>query len=134
MTETFTIGDLAREYGVTLRTLRFYEDKGLLHPKRQGLNRIYSRRDRARLHLALTGKRVGFSLVEIKQMLDLYDTKGGEEKQLRVALDKFSTQLDLLKLQKEETEKAIEELTELTKAVRKSLSERERQKKASAAA
>jgi DNA-binding transcriptional MerR regulator len=106
----FTIGDLAREFGVTLRTLRFYEDKGLLNPKREGLNRLYSRRDRARLKLVLMGKRVGFSLVEIKQMLDLYDVKDGQTLQLKVALDKFQAQIDVLEEQKREVETAIEEL------------------------
>ena len=106
----FTIGDLAREFGVTLRTLRFYEDKGLLNPKREGLNRLYSRRDRARLKLVLMGKRVGFSLVEIKQMLDLYDVKDGQTLQLKVALEKFQSQIDVLEEQKREVETAIEEL------------------------
>ena len=67
----FTIGDLAKEFGCTLRTLRFYEDKGLLNPKRDGLNRIYNRRDRARLKLVLMGKRVGFSLSEIREIIDM---------------------------------------------------------------
>ncbi len=110
---TFTIGDLAREFGVTLRALRFYEDKGLLSPRRQGLNRLYSRRDRARLKLVLLGKRIGFSLVEIREMLDLYDTKGGKMKQLRAALGKFEAQLDHLREQQREIEQAIEELTRL---------------------
>ncbi len=74
----FTIGDLAKEFGTTLRTLRFYEDKGLLNPKRDGMNRIYNRRDRARLKLVLMGKRVGFSLTEIRDMLDLYDLRDGQ--------------------------------------------------------
>lgn len=110
---TFTIGDLAREFGVTLRALRFYEDKGLLSPKRQGLNRLYSRRDRARLKLVLLGKRLGFSLIEIREVLDLYDTRGGKLKQLRVALAKFDSQLELLKQQKQDVERAIEELTQV---------------------
>ena len=79
----FTIGDLAREFDVTLRALRFYEDKGLLTPRRQGLQRLYDRRDRKRLKLILMGKRVGFSLGEIREMLDLYETPNGQVKQLR---------------------------------------------------
>ena len=94
MKSTFTIGDLSREFGVTLRTLRFYEDKQLLNPKRHGLNRLYSRRDRARLKLVLMGKKVGFSLTEIKDMLDLYDLKDGQVTQLKVALAKFDKQID----------------------------------------
>ena len=92
----FTIGDLAREFDVTLRALRFYEDKGLLTPRRQGLQRLYDRRDRKRLKLILMGKRVGFSLGEIREMLDLYETPNGQVKQLRVSLEKFGSQIELL--------------------------------------
>ena len=122
---TFTIGDLAREFGVTLRALRFYEDKGLLSPRRQGLNRLYSRRDRARLKLVLLGKRIGFSLVEIRELLDLYDAKGGKMKQLRVALGKFESQLDHLREQQREVEQAIEELTRLRDETQTLLRQRE---------
>lgn len=122
---TFTIGDLAREFGVTLRALRFYEDKGLLSPRRQGLNRLYSRRDRARLKLVLLGKRLGFSLIEIREMLGLYDTRGGKLKQLRVALAKFDSQLDLLREQKQDVERAIEELSQVRDETRVLLHERE---------
>lgn len=107
----FSIGDLAREFDVTLRALRFYEDRGLLSPQRDGLNRIYSRRDRARLKLILMGKRVGFSLVEIKEMLDLYDLKDGQLTQLKVAQKKFVEQLGNLEEQKRDVERAIAELT-----------------------
>ncbi|MCC2113902.1 MAG: MerR family DNA-binding transcriptional regulator, partial [Hyphomicrobiales bacterium] len=104
---TFTIGDLAREFGTTLRTLRFYEDKGLLHPKRDGQQRLYSRRDRARLNLILRGKRVGFSLNEIREMVDLYDLRDGQVTQLRVALSKFSEQIAVLEEQRRDIEQAI---------------------------
>jgi DNA-binding transcriptional MerR regulator len=110
MKTVFTIGDLAREFGVTLRTLRFYEDRHLLSPRRQGLTRLYSRRDRARLKLVLLGKKVGFSLVEIKEMIDLYDLKDGHVLQLKVALEKFGRQQDVLRRQKEDIEQAIAEL------------------------
>jgi len=110
MKTVFTIGDLSREFDVTLRTLRFYEDKHLLSPRRQGMNRLYSRRDRARLKLILLGKKVGFSLVEIKEMLDLYDLKDGHVLQLRVALEKFGRQQEVLRRQKEDIEQAMEEL------------------------
>jgi DNA-binding transcriptional MerR regulator len=110
MKTVFTIGDLAREFDVTLRTLRFYEDKHLLSPRRQGMNRLYSRRDRARLKLILLGKKVGFSLVEIKEMLDLYDLKDGHVLQLRVALEKFGRQREVLRRQKDDIEQAMEEL------------------------
>ncbi|WP_183856140.1 MerR family transcriptional regulator [Prosthecomicrobium pneumaticum] len=106
----FTIGDLAREFDVTLRTLRFYEDKGLLSPRREGLNRLYSRRDRSRLKLILMGKKVGFSLAEIKEMLDLYDLKDGQALQMRVALKKFQEQIGVLERQRQDIEQALEEL------------------------
>ena len=106
----FTIGELAREFGVSLRTIRFYEDKQLLQPRREGLARIYSRRDRARLKLILTGKKVGFSLGEIKTMLDVYDLRDGQADQLRTALDKFGHQIARLEAQRDEIERAIGEL------------------------
>jgi DNA-binding transcriptional MerR regulator len=76
--DIYSIGDLSREFGVTLRTLRFYEDKGLISPQRRGTTRLYNRRDRARLQLILRGKKVGFSLEDIKEMLDLYDLRDGQ--------------------------------------------------------
>jgi DNA-binding transcriptional MerR regulator len=125
MKTTFTIGDLSREFGVTLRTLRFYEDKGLLHPRRQGQSRLYSRRDRARLKLILMGKKVGFSLVDIREMLDLYDLKDGQVTQLRVALEKFGSQVAVLRQQKQDVEQAIDELTRTMEIVSGMLRERE---------
>ena len=122
---TYTIGDLSREFGVTLRTLRFYEDRGLLSPKRRGTTRIYNRRDRARLKLALMGKKVGFSLVEIKEMLDLYDLKDGQATQLRVSLERFESQIDILQQQKQDIEQAIDELTRTMDIVAGMLKERE---------
>lgn len=122
---SFTIGDLAREFGVTLRTLRFYEDKGLISPRRHGQARIYSRRDRARLKLILHGKRVGFSLAEISRMLDLYDLKDGQVTQLRVALDKFDEQIGFLEAQRAELETALAELRRAREVVSGMLKERE---------
>ncbi|MBD8893169.1 MerR family transcriptional regulator [Roseibium litorale] len=113
----FTIGDLAKEFKCTLRTLRFYEDKGLLNPKRDGLNRVYTRRDRARLKLVLMGKRVGFSLTEIRDMLDLYDLRDGQVTQLRVALSRFSDQIAVLEEQRRDIEQAIEELSRTVEIV-----------------
>ena len=120
----FTIGDLSREFGVTLRTLRFYEDKGLLNPKRQGTTRLYDRRDRARLKLVLLGKRLGFSLSEIKEVLDLYDLGDNQETQFRVALEKFRSQIKVLEQQKAEIEQAIDELTETMIVVSQKLQNR----------
>jgi len=110
MQTTFTIGDLAKEFGVTLRTLRFYEDKNLLRPRREGQNRLYGRRDRARLKLVLLGKQVGFSLDEIKEMLALYELREGDTTRLRTALRRFSEQIEMLERQKVAVGQAIEEL------------------------
>ena len=105
------IGELAKKYGVTLRTLRFYEDKGLLTPQRDGTTRLYARRDVARLKLILLGRKVGFSLREVKQMLDLYDPGGSNTKQLKLALDKSEKQLGRLEKQRVAIDEAISELT-----------------------
>lgn len=121
----FTIGDLAREFDVTLRTLRFYEDKGLINPKREGQSRLYSRRDRARLKLVLMGKRVGFSLTEIKGMLDLYDLRDGQAPQLEVALGRFHEQIAILEHQKKDIEQALSELRRTTAVVSGLLKEKQ---------
>lgn len=110
MKSTFTIGELAKEFDVTHRTLRFYEDKGLISPARQGQNRIYSRRDRSRLKLVILGKKVGFPLSEIKEMLKLYDLKDGDVPQLRAALSRFGEQVGVLRRRRQDIEQAIEEL------------------------
>ena len=123
----FTIGDLAKEFDVSLRTLRFYEDKNLIHPRRDGVTRIYSRRDRARLKLVIMGKRVGFSLKEIKEMLDLYDLKDGQSTQLKVSLKRFNEQIALLEKQKQDVEQAIGELSQTVMIVEGMLVEKENQ-------
>lgn len=104
------IGDLARQFGLTLRTLRFYEDKGLITPKREGNTRLYSRRDVARLKLILLGRKVGFSLREVKQMMDLYDPEGSNMKQLRMVIEKSERQLVKLEKQRLAVDEAIGEL------------------------
>ncbi|HHK75026.1 MAG TPA: MerR family DNA-binding transcriptional regulator, partial [Rhizobiales bacterium] len=106
----FTIRELVNEFGVTSRTLRFYEDKGLLSPERDGRSRIYKRRDRARLKLILQGKRVGFSLAQIKEMMDLYDLRDGQSTQLQFSLDRFYERIQALEAQKCEIEQAISDL------------------------
>ncbi|MEJ8570977.1 MerR family DNA-binding transcriptional regulator [Microbaculum marinum] len=122
----FTIGDLSREFDVTLRTIRFYEDKGLLNPRRIGTKRLYSRRDRARLKLILLGKKVGFSLAEISEMLDLYDLKDGQVTQLRVALGKFDQQIGFLTAQRDDIDQALADLKRAREVVSGMLKERER--------
>ncbi|QDG78813.1 MerR family DNA-binding transcriptional regulator [Labrenzia sp. PHM005] len=121
----FSIGDLAKEFGCTLRTLRFYEDKGLINPKRDGVNRVYNRRDRARLKLVLMGKQVGFSLSEIRDMLDLYDLRDGQVTQLRVALSRFNEQIAVLQNQRQDIETAIEELSRTVEIVSGMLKQKE---------
>jgi DNA-binding transcriptional MerR regulator len=88
---TFTITDLAKEYQITTRAIRFYEDQGLLDPARSGRNRVYSKRDRVRVELILRSKRLGFSLVEIKELFDLYDSAQGDKAQLRQFLKVLSS-------------------------------------------
>lgn len=107
---TYTISQLAEAFEVTARALRFYETKGLLNPRRIGQARLYSRRDRARLSLVLRGKRVGFSLTEIKEMLDLYDLENGHEAQWHYALEKFQERIDALQRQRDDINEAIGEL------------------------
>ncbi len=120
----FTIRDLAREFGVTARTLRFYEEKELLSPQRQGQERLYSRRDRARLKLVLMGKRVGFSLEEIRSMLDLYDLGDGRVTQLKVTHARFNERIERLKQQRAEIDEAIEAMQRATESLAEMLKDR----------
>ncbi len=106
----WSITDLTREFNVTPRTLRFYEDKGLLTPQRDGQRRKYNARDRARLFYVLRGKRIGLSLEEIRELLDLYDLEGGKKTQLNAALRTFEKQMEVLSAQKRDIEDAISDL------------------------
>lgn len=104
------IGDVARQFDLTLRTLRFYEDKGLLSPRREGSARLYSRKDITRLKLILLGRKAGFSLREVKQIMDLYDPANGNVRQYRVLVEKSQRQLVKLEKQRAMVDEAIGEL------------------------
>lgn len=106
----YTIRQLCLEFKCTPRALRFYEDKGLLSPARDGLNRVYSHRDRARLQLILRGKRVGLALSEIREILDLYEVGDGGATQMAKSLAKFRERIKALEAQRVDIDKAIEEL------------------------
>jgi DNA-binding transcriptional MerR regulator len=106
----YTIGDLAREFGVTLRTLRFYEDRGLLSPRRDGTARIYDARDRERLSVILKGKQLGFTLTEIRAMLAEERSGSGPAMNLNLSLDQVEDQIRHLEQQKVEIEEALTEL------------------------
>lgn len=121
MGETFTITDLADEFAITARTIRFYEDKDLLRPERHGMNRVYSRRDRARLQLILRGKRLGFSLAEIKEMLDLYHAGDGQVEQMRVTLARARQRLAVLEGQRRDLNEAIRELKDGMQVIERAL-------------
>lgn len=107
------IGEMAQQFGVTLRALRFYEDKGLLHPRREGTMRLYSREDKTRLKLVLLGRKIGFSLRDVKQILDLHDPEGSNVRQLRMVLDKSERQLARLEKERVALDDAISEVKEL---------------------
>ena len=106
----FSISDLSAEFDVTARALRFYEDEGLIAPERRGTTRIYSQRDRARLAWILRGKRVGFSLGEIREMIDLYDIGDGRKIQRQTTIERCRERIDLLTAQKRDIDAAIHEL------------------------
>ncbi len=113
MSNVYSIGDLSREFGVTTRTIRFYEDQGLLSPTRNGQNRIYRARDRVRLKLIFRGKRIGFSLKEINKLIELYDAPEGEAGQLRSFIEKIRARRVELLAQKDDIAHVLDELDAL---------------------
>ena len=115
--KTWSISEMCRDFDVTPRTLRFYEQKEMLTPARKGWTRIFNYRDRARVKLILRGKRAGFALDEIKEMLDLYNLRNGNRKQLELASEKMKDRLGALKEQQIEIEEAIVDLKQTVKVV-----------------
>jgi DNA-binding transcriptional MerR regulator len=111
--QLYSVTQLARELGVTARTIRFYEDKGLISPRRAGNNRVYMLRDRARMILILRGKKLGFTLREIKEYLDLYDADPTQAKQLRLLLKAVHDRLMQLEDQRVALDEALGELRDV---------------------
>ena len=121
--KTYTISDLSKEFEVTPRALRLYEESGLLAPKREGNKRIYLERDKVRLRLLLRGKRLGCTLSEIKDIFDMYDSKSGEKGQILLLLEKMDDRRKKLKAQRQDVDMALEEIERIYLKVRKSLDE-----------
>lgn len=122
----YTIREIAERYGVTARTLRYYEQEGLLHPRRDGAKRLYNKADRARLELILRGKRVGFALEDIKEMLDvqLLD-RAGTRDALQKSIDRFADRIGVLKQQRADIDASIAELTAGKRWLEERLADRE---------
>lgn len=108
----YSISELAKEFDITTRAIRFYESEGLLNPERDGRNRLYSQRDHTRLKLILRGKRLGFALEEIREMFEFYDSATGELAQLRHVLDKVEARKLVLRQQMEDIQLSLHELKE----------------------
>ena len=106
----FSISELAREFDITTRSIRFYEDQGLLNPAREGQTRIYSKQDRVRLKLTLRGKRLGFSLAEIRELFDLYDADKSSRTQLQTMLGLVEEKRETLQQQMEDIRMVLLEL------------------------
>jgi DNA-binding transcriptional MerR regulator len=126
----YSITDLGRDLGVSARTIRFYEDKGLIAPRRAGNNRVYSVRDRARMILILRGKKLGFSLREIKEYLDLYDADPTHATQIRRLLTAARARMALLNEQQAALTQAVAELQDIESQAVAALSELERPRRA----
>ncbi len=122
--EIWTIGELARTFGITTRAIRFYEHEGLLHPERDGQTRIYRPRDRVRLKLILRGKRLGFSLSESRELINMYSPDADNRDQLEALLDKIDDRRRQLEQQKRDIAAMESELNEVEQRCRDALAER----------
>src|SRR6185369_6222035 len=127
-TPTFSIGELAREFGLTTRAIRFYEDCGLLRPARAGRSRVYSAGDRARLTLTLRGKRLGLKLAEVKELVDMYETRRDTDAQLRRFVDVLGRQRAQLEARLAELQTTLDEVVAQEGAARQALRARARTK------
>jgi len=118
---TYTITELSREFNVTPRAIRFYEDQELLSPAREGRRRVYSRRDRVRLKLILRGKRLGFQLSETRALFELYDSDHGKLGQMQYFLEKIHERREILEQQRKDIEAVLSELEVAERSVRDSM-------------
>jgi len=118
---TYTISDLAREFALTTRAIRFYEDEGLIAPRRSGRSRVYGERERVRIKLILRGKRLGLSLSEIRELLDLYETTHSERPQLIKFLERLAERRARLQQQREDIAIVLVEIESLERQCRKRL-------------
>ncbi len=118
MNQQYSIRDLSQEFGVTTRTLRFYEEKGLLSPARDGQNRVYSSADRTRLVLILRGKKLGLSLEQSADIISMYDPASNNKKQLEVLIEKIQSRRQQLEQQKQDLERMIVDLDEWERRTR----------------
>jgi DNA-binding transcriptional MerR regulator len=121
---SFTISELSREFGVTLRALRFYEDQRLLNPRRQGKNRLYSKRDRVRLRLTLRGRRLGLTISEIRELFELYDSAHDEQAQLSQFLAILEKRKAQLEQKREDIDAMLSEINSFEKQCRALLENR----------
>jgi len=123
MEKLYTVNQLAHEFGVTTRALRFYETKGLLAPQRVGSTRAYSRRDRGRLQLILRGKRLGFTLAEIKEYLSLYNVDTEQVEQLRLLHQRVQQRVSVLEQQRVDVDRTLQELADIADHVSAALAQ-----------
>ena len=121
--DSYSISELAQEFGITTRTIRFYEDKGLISPERRGQTRIYTPEDRVRLKLILRGKRLGFSLDESREIIDMYDPAHGNVEQLNRLLERIDSKRQQLRQQQRDIEKMLAQLDDATARTEAALKE-----------